>query len=169
MHLKVVNCPDRDFKPFIERAASFFAKELIPNTRIRNNCHTLILFNPKIVEYGCAEIKGYNTLNKARDFLIEIHPGIGVRNIFETLAHEMVHVKQYVDGELNDTMTTWRGKRVNADNIEYWSQPWEIEAMGKEQGLLTKFAIQESLWDIFEGFRNPAATIEMTPIQWKII
>jgi len=74
-----------------------------------------------------------------------------------------------VDGELNDTMTTWRGKRVNADNIEYWSQPWEIEAMGKEQGLLTKFAIQESLWDIFEGFRNPAATIEMTPIQWKII
>jgi hypothetical protein len=168
MNLKVVNCPDRDFKPYIERAASFFAKELIPNTRIRNNCHTLIVFNEKITEYGCAEIVGYNTMNRARDFLIEIHPGIGVRNIFETLAHEMVHVKQYVDGELNDTMTTWRGKKVNADNIEYWSQPWEIEALGKECGLITKFAVQETLWEIFEGFRNPAEKIGMEPIQWKI-
>ena len=45
MHFKIVNCPDRDFKPYVEKAASFFAKELISNTRIRNNCHTLIIFN----------------------------------------------------------------------------------------------------------------------------
>lgn len=169
MNLRIVNCPDKDFKPYIERAARFFAKELIPNTRIRNNCYTIICFNDNISEFGCAEIIGYNTINKARDFKVEIHPGIGARNIFETLAHEMVHVKQYVDGELNDTMTNWRGKKVNSDNIEYWSQPWELEALGKEQGLLTKFAIEEQLWNIFEGFRNPTAPIENVPIHWKII
>lgn len=167
MNIKIVNCPDRDFKPFIERAAQFFSEELIPNKRIRNNCYTLISFNDKIVEFGFAEIIGYNTIKKARNFKVEIHPGIGVRNIFETLAHEMVHVKQYVDGELNDSMTNWRGKKVNSDNIDYWYQPWELEALGKEQGLLTKFAIQENLWDIFEGFRDPKAPIEITPIQWK--
>jgi hypothetical protein len=167
MNLKVVNCPDMDLKPYIEKAASFFAEELIPNTRIRNNCYTVIVFNPEITEYGYAEIKGYNTLKKARDFIIEIHPGIGVRNIFETLAHEMVHVKQYVEGELDDTMTTWRGKKIKSDNIEYWYQPWEVEALGLEAGLLTKFAIKEVLWEVFEGFRNPAEPIGMTPIAWK--
>ena len=168
MHFKVINCPDKDFKPYVYRAASFFAEELIKNTRIRNNCHTLIVFNDKITEYGYAEIKGYNTAKQARDFLIEIHPGIGVRNIFETLAHEMVHVKQYVNGELNDTMNTWRGKEINSDDMEYWEHPWEIDALGRECGLLTKFAVKEVLWEVFEGFRNPAAPIGMTPIAWKI-
>ena len=169
MNLKVVNCPDKDFKPYIERAVSFFSKELIPKTRIRNGCYTVLVFNDKLTDFGCAEIIGYNTLKRAREFKIEVHPGIGVRNIFETIAHEMVHIKQYVDGELNDTMTNWRGKKVDSDNIEYWSQPWELEALGKEQGLLTKFAIDEHLWEVFEGFRNPASPIENVPIQWKNI
>ena len=167
MHFKIVNCPDRDFKPYVEKAASFFAKELIPNTRIRNNCHTLIIFNNKLVEYGCAEIQDYNTAKQARDFLIQIHPGIGARNIFETLAHEMVHVKQYVNGELNDTMTNWRGKKVNSDNIEYWSQPWEIEAYGIQAGLFTKFAKREELWNIFEDVCNPDDPIVSEPLGWK--
>ena len=167
MHFKIVNCPDKDFKPYVEKAASFFAKELILNNRIRNNCYTVIIFNNKIKEYGYAEIKGYNTAKQAREFIIEIHPGIGVRNIFETLAHEMVHIKQYVNGELNDSLTNWRGKKVNSDNIEYWSQPWEIEALGKEAGLLTKFAIQEVLWEVFEGFKDPSEPIGMIPIEWK--
>jgi len=169
MNIKVVNCPDKDFRPYIERAAEYFSSELIPNKRIRNNCYTLICFNDKITEFGCAEIIGYNTLNRAREFKIEIHPGIGSRNILETLAHEMVHVKQYVDGELNDSLTNWRGKKVNSDDIDYWIQPWELEALGREQGLLTKFAIKEHLWEIFEGFRNPTLPIENIPIEWKII
>ena len=40
---------------------------------------------------------------------------------------------------------------------------------GKEAGLLTKFAIQEVLWEVFEGFINPLSPIEMLPIQWKKI
>ena len=141
MHFKVINCPDKDFKPYVYRAASFFAEELIKNTRIRNNCHTLIVFNDKITEYGYAEIKGYNTAKQARDFLIEIHPGIGVRNIFETLAHEMVHVKQMVRGHYRQEPKKrsegvhhyWLGKRVNK---EYIKRPWEIEAIGREDELV---------------------------------
>jgi hypothetical protein len=79
----------------------------------------------------------------------------------------MVHIKQYVNGELNDTMTNWRGKKINSDNIEYWSQPWEIEDLGKEVGLLTNLPLQEILWEVFEGFRDRYAPILMTPIQWK--
>ena len=55
MNVKILNCPDKDFKPFVERAAKFYAKELIPNTRIRNNCTTTIKFDDKIKNYGRSE------------------------------------------------------------------------------------------------------------------
>ena len=97
MQVKVYNCPDKYFKPYVIKATEFFAKELILNNRIRNNCYTVIIFNNKIKEYGYAEIKGYNTAKQAREFIIEIHPGIGARNIFETLAHEMVHQWEWLN------------------------------------------------------------------------
>lgn len=167
MKIKIRNCPDSDFKPYVERAALFFAKELIPNTRIRNNIKTVIRFDSKMANYGSCGAEGYNTKNEPREFLIEIHPGIGVHSIFETLAHEMVHVKQLVYHETNDDLSVWRGKRVNSDDIDYWHHPWEIDAHGREDGLVTKFAVEECLWEVFQGFRNPSIPIVSQPIKWK--
>ena len=167
MNFRIVNCPDKDFKPFVERAAQFYAKELIYNTRIRNNCHTEIRFCPNIDEFGYASIEDYNTKNKPRRFLIEINSHIGSRRILETLAHEMVHVKQYIEGETNDDLTKWRGKKINPDKIDYWIQPWEIDAYGRETGLLTKFAISEHLWEVFDDFVDPSGPILNCPIAWK--
>ena len=167
MRLKIVNCPDKDFKPIVERAASFFAKELIPNTRVRNHCFTRIRFNAKILEYGYASVEEYNTRNQPREFLIEIHPGIGARDILSTIAHEMVHIKQYIDGELNEEMSYWKGKRVDSDKMEYWYSPWEVDANGLEVGLITKFAVKECLWEVLDGFKNPATPIVSIPIRWK--
>ena len=61
MNVKVLNCPDKYFKPYVERAVLFYAKELIPNTRIRNNCTTIIRFDGKIKNYGSCGAEGYNT------------------------------------------------------------------------------------------------------------
>lgn len=168
MDIKVKNCPDSYFKPYVERAALFYAKQLIPNTRIRNNCFTQIRFDAKIGNYGSCGAEGYNTRNEPREFLIEIHPGIGAYNILSTLAHEMVHVKQLIEGETNDDLSIWKGKRVNSDALDYWHHPWEIDAHGRETGLLTKFVIEESLWEIFHGFKNPNLPIVSEPIKWKI-
>jgi hypothetical protein len=81
----------------------------------------------------------------------------------------MVHVKQYVYGETNERLSRWKGQRVDSDTIDYWVQPWEIEAHGYEAGLFTKFAIKEKLWEIFEGVSNPDSDIEIQPIGWKNI
>ena len=35
MQVRILNCPDKDFKPFVERAALFYSKELIPNTKLK--------------------------------------------------------------------------------------------------------------------------------------
>jgi len=167
MQVKVYNCPDKYFKPYIVRATEFFAKELIPNARIRNNCTTIVRFDAKLENYGSCGAEGYNTRNQPRQFLIEVHPGLGASTILSTLAHEMVHVKQYLTGQTDENLESWLGKRVNYEKTDYWDQPWEIDAHGREDGLLTKFAIQECLWEIFEDFKNPALPVVPEPIRWK--
>jgi hypothetical protein len=79
----------------------------------------------------------------------------------------MVHVKQYIFGETNDELTKWRNKKIDPDKIDYWVQPWEIDAYGRETGLLTKFAISELLWEIFDDFVDPSGPIQEKPIAWK--
>ena len=169
MKVKVTNCPDKDFKPYVEKAVLFFAKELIPNTRIRNNCQTVVRFNSNLKDFGSATVSGTNSKKEPRRFIIEVHPGIEARNILSTIAHEMVHIKQYIHGETNDQLSMWRGKKVDSDKVEYWIQPWEIDAYGREIGLFTKFAMAEKLWDVFEGFKNPDLPIVSVPIKWKKI
>ena len=167
MYFRVVNCPDPDFRPYVERAASFYAKQLIPDGRLRNRCFTKIRFAANIQEQGYCSVESYNTRNQPREFLIEIHPGLGARSILETLAHEMVHVKQFLTGQTDDQLDSWMGKRVNYEETDYWDQPWEIDAHGREAGLLTKFATQEHLWEVFNEFRNPKLPIVSKPIKWK--
>jgi hypothetical protein len=57
--------------------------------------------------------------------------------LFETLAHEMVHVKQYAKGQYKTIRTKrfWMGSLVKAN---YFDQPWEQEAMAKEKLLASK-------------------------------
>jgi hypothetical protein len=72
--------------------------------------------------------------------------------LFETLAHELVHVKQYVKGELkqNSRGTVWKGEEqmplislckalgVELTEEMYKSQPWEEEAY-RDQALYKNF------------------------------
>jgi hypothetical protein len=79
----------------------------------------------------------------------------------------MTHIKQYVYGETNETLTRWKGIKIDSDNLDYWVQPWEIEAHGMESGLFTKFATKEKLWEVFTGIQNPDSPIIPESIGWK--
>jgi len=79
----------------------------------------------------------------------------------------MTHIKQFAYNETNETLTRWKGMRVDYDNIDYWVQPWEIEAFGTEIGLFAQFAIKEKLWEVFEGVSNPEDPIIPKPLGWK--
>ena len=64
--------------------------------------------------------------------------------ILKTLAHELVHVKQYVLGELRwrDAGLMYKGINHEPDNLkEYFELPYEIEAYGREKGLLYGFML----------------------------
>ena len=62
--------------------------------------------------------------------------------ILKTLAHEIVHVKQYALGELKwrDAGLLYKGVNHEAMSLmEYFELPYEIEAYGREKGLLYGF------------------------------
>jgi hypothetical protein len=166
MKLRIVNCPDKDFKPFVERAVHFYGQSLM-SKRLLDNINLKVKFNPKLNVCGFASVEDYNNSGKPREFLIEIHSWIGAKEIFKTLAHEMVHVKQFAYMETNDSLTRWKGAVVDPDNLDYYKHPWEIEAYGMDTGLFTNFAIKEKLWEIFEGIQDPTTPIEKKKLGWK--
>jgi hypothetical protein len=167
MQLSIVGCPDKkQFRPYVKRAALFYAEQLI-SPKLRENLYLQIKFNSKLDVYGYASILEYNDSKKAREFEIELNPNIGAAEILKTLAHEMTHIKQYAYNETNETLTRWKGRKVDPDNMDYWVQPWEIEAFGTEVGLFSKFAIKEKLWEVFTGIQDPDGPIEKEELGWK--
>jgi hypothetical protein len=52
----------------------------------------------------------------------------------QALAHEMVHARQFLRGQLS-AEGAWKWKGRNADNYEYNNQPWEKEAYRLEREL----------------------------------
>ena len=54
-----------------------------------------------------------------------------------TLAHELEHARQVITGELiaHDTENAfyWNREKINLDNVDYKSRPWEHEALKAEE------------------------------------
>jgi hypothetical protein len=166
MRLSIVKCPEKElFRPYVKRAAIFYAESLMSKSMLEN-IHLTIKFDPKLEVCGYASVEEYNFCGNPREFLVEINPHIGAREILDTLAHEMVHVKQYAYSETNERLTRWKGEKIS-EELDYYDQPWEIEAYGMAVGLFTKFAIKEKLWDVFKDIANPDTPIEKKPIGWK--
>ena len=88
--------------------------------------------------------------DRPRSFELEIHKDLPLRKVLETVCHEMVHVKQYARGELYESSRVnkhrWQGEWLNKDP-NYWDQPWEIEAHGRECGLFVRWAEENKLGD----------------------
>ena len=73
------------------------------------------------------------------DFEIEINKALSREDIIKTLCHEMVHVKQYLKGELVEKQCArvWKGKDYT--DAEHTDCPWEIEAYKLEEVLFKTF------------------------------
>ena len=83
------------------------------------------------------EAYGYCLSLDKRTFELEIEKKLNLKTLLTTVAHEMVHVKQYARSEL--TEGTWQGKLINP-NQSYWDRGYEIEAHGREYGLFVRWA-----------------------------
>lgn len=77
---------------------------------------------------GHVIVEDYNVAGYPRTFIIEVNRNDPEDEILKTLAHELIHCRQYAKQELNEEMSVWRGERIDADELPYDEQPWEIEA-----------------------------------------
>ena len=129
-------------------SAALYYGALLLGTRMVNNIYLDIKLTKDLKKkekaYGYCHITDDN-LNKPREFMIELDASIkfGFDDILTWLAHEMVHLKQFVRGELYDYETgrvQWK-KRMYGD-VHYEDQPWEREA----------YRLETKLYEEFEGW-----------------
>lgn len=90
------------------------------------------------------EVHGYCVQEDYRDYLIELRNGLRGEPLIRTVIHELVHVKQYVTGRLEQEHIDDRGPKmywntIDMSHVEYDDQPWEQEAEQLENELFERF------------------------------
>ena len=125
--------------------AALYYGALLLGTRMLNNIYLDIKLTKDLKKkeqaYGYCHIID-DDLNRPREFMIELDTSMkhSFDQILIWLAHEMVHLKQFVRGELFDYATgkvQW--KRRMYGNVHYEDQPWEKEAYRLESELYEMF------------------------------
>ena len=141
----------------------FTLAKLLPSKKLRNNLSIDIHLRHHD-NFGEASLADDANRYRPRHFKIVLdHHRMGTNDydreredtewgheVLKTLGHELVHVKQYVLGELTwrDRGLTYKGAVYDPDNLlDYFELPYEIEAYGRERGLLVAFLI---FWNTIE-------------------
>jgi hypothetical protein len=83
---------------------------------------------------------------KELEYSIEINRNTSIEQMTATLFHELVHVKQYIDGRLvsgeGRSPATWFGIPIYE---EYDNQPWEVEAYALEKEMVKEFMFERRI------------------------
>lgn len=94
-----------------------------------------VRFKKMRVHAQCEEIE-------PRVFEIDISNTLNKLDSLLALAHELVHVKQFARKELNmkGPKIVYRGNVYDPKRIHYYDMPHEIEAHGRELGLVERYS-----------------------------
>ncbi len=121
-------------------AASFYGQVLLP---VKHKRITLHLYCQESMGDVEAETIWLDSNILPNEFEIRFSKKIkNNKRIIQTLAHEMVHIKQFAKGEMYDHMNAdtirWKRNTYNLREMSYWDYPWEIDAYGREMGLYVR-------------------------------
>ena len=133
----------------IKEAAPFFASILMDPRMVRNLIIDVERTAKSDVQGECIDEDG---VRNPRWFTINLRAGKDDEDPIQTLAHEMVHVKQHAKNELQGGImvptkgglamsSKWMGELWKPGRKEdaYFDAPWEIEAYGREVGLYQRW------------------------------
>lgn len=128
----------------VERAAYFFESVLFKRKLPSLVLNIELIYRLKHKEETEGDCIWEDRRTKPREFTIRLDSSNNLSTLIETLAHEMVHVKQYATGEMKDSRLSldtvyWHGKEIDCNKVHYYDWPWEIEASGRETGLYVRY------------------------------
>lgn len=146
MLIKVYGSANKTHRALV-REVVLYAAESFFDKRILDNLEVSVKFDSKLLkEYGdLAQMEWLDTHIRSRSFNIVIDKNVNLFLQVLSLMHEMVHVKQYAKGELFQSLKDcnlhkWNRKEwIDEGKMSYWDLPWEIEAHGREKGMLIKW------------------------------
>lgn len=132
-------------KKLLIEAINFFLDKLI-SSRLKKTLTLNFNFERESKSRVWANCAPIDTETRPKEFEINIYLNnrLGKPALLRTIAHELVHVKQFATGEMRDLIKTpyityYREKKYDNQKLDYWFQPWEIEANGLECGLYKHF------------------------------
>lgn len=150
-----------DDRLFIRYATKYTLDYLLPNKEYEKASVCIRISPPRCKADAVEKIKGtciFRDKNKSRmrvdvwclDTLVKWGVRKNMFGRFEEalpcLMHELMHVKQYLSGELVDVSNTkyrYRGRIFNCPEIGdldgYYNQPFEVQAYGHESHLVERF------------------------------
>jgi len=130
-----INIRNSGTKEFIGMAVKFFEQEL----KLKNSNWKLDVITRRGMRLEDGT-RGSVTYAGPKYLFMVLDSGLDIERLVLTIAHEMVHVKQYARGQIRHKFGSktyyWMGKKVVRK--QYYEQPWEIEAFSKERVLANK-------------------------------
>lgn len=151
MQLKISGKLDKEKKSMLKEAVKFYASLLNISPTLQKNISLEIQLLPDLLkessELGnCSWIDDYV---RPREFVIQISThNTTNRFLLMTLAHEMVHLKQFAKCEMvyfrrDFEKIKFLNKIYDCRKINHWDMPWEIEAEEKEYSMYRTFCKYE--------------------------
>lgn len=139
MQIRTRNLNDSLESKEIRKAVKFYIDLLLTPRQQKNLKLTITMENLPYKAY----MEWLDKPVKPKEFRIVLNKKNRRRESLLSLAHEMVHLKQYVVGELSDATlrsnAKWKKEELNEEEIHYYDLPYEIEAFGRERGLYIRF------------------------------
>lgn len=122
-----------DTKEFIGMVVKFFEQEL----KLKKSSWAVDVYTRRGMRHEGT--RGSVTYIGPKHLVMLLDSGLDMERLVLTIAHEMVHVKQYARGQIKHKIGRktyyWMGKPIRKG---YFEQPWELEAFSKERVLANK-------------------------------
>lgn len=157
MLITVTGCSSETAKALMD-AARFYGRILLHGRTLKNIVLDIDVKNKIDSLDSVGDCSNEDGTKRSRWFTISLKRA-SINSMIQTLAHEMVHLKQYVKNELGEkkvivtrgskikVITYWNGKPwvPNSKQDPYFDSPWEVEAFGREVGLFYRYRKEKEL------------------------
>lgn len=128
----------------IRDAVFFYTKKLLGAAMAKKIVVDIVIDKELLKNFEMyANIAPIDPEPRPKYYELEIDAKLSKKQFLVSLAHEIIHLKQFAKNQMKDLetkkMTRWMGDYYVEENIDYWRRPWEIEAHKGEKILYEEY------------------------------